>query len=167
MSVRPRDLVVERGKFAPEIPRIVRHFAAGEIGGLEVEQNDQLAELLDQWSDAAAVGEDFKLRKFLVDDEVFSPIRINACMEWHLHQYGRPLFKQSSSLAKNTWTDDRLKMAKSNGMPWWVVGRDHARDGVRHAATFIKRAREQADLRGRAWPHLFNLKGELIAEGAT
>lgn len=144
------------------VPSSLTHFAAGEITGPEPEQCDQLAELIDMWADCAVVGESFKLRKYLTEDEVFSPIRINACMNWHLYGSGRALHTQTPQMAKSKWTDDRLKRAKSMGQPWWVVGKDHARDGVRHAGLFIDRARQQPELRGRAWPHLFNLKGELV-----
>lgn len=144
------------------IPQVVRHFAAGEITGPRPEQCDQLSELIDMWADCAVVGEGFTLRKFLKDEDLLEPVRINACIEWHLYGSGRPLFTQTPEQAKSKWNDDRLKRAKSLGQAWWVVGKDHARDGVRHAGLFLDRARQQPELRGRAWPHLFNLKGELL-----
>lgn len=143
------------------IPQSLKHFAAGEITGPRPEQCDQLSELIDVWADCAVVGEGFTLRKFIQDEELLEPVRVNACIEWHLYGSGRPLFTQTPEQAKSKWNDDRLKRAKSLGQPWWVVGKDHARDGVRHAGLFLDRARQQPQLRGRAWPHLFNLKGEL------
>jgi hypothetical protein len=143
------------------VPQSLKHFAAGEITGPRPEQCDQLAELIDVWADCAVVGEGFTLRKFSMDDVMLEPIRINACIEWHLYGSGRPLFTQTPEQAKSKWNDDRLKRAKSLGQPWWVVGKEHARDGVRHAGLFLDRCRQQPELRGRAWPHLFNLKGEL------
>lgn len=144
------------------IPQALQHFAAGEITGPRPEQCDQLSELIDMWADCAVVGEGFTLRKFIQEEELLEPVRVNACMEWHLYGSGRPLFTQTPEQAKSKWNDDRLKRAKSLGQSWWVVGKDHARDGVRHAGLFLDRARQQPELRGRAWPHLFNLKGELL-----
>ena len=158
MCIEPRALISTKS-----IPQALQHFAAGQISGPLGEQCNQLSELIDMWADSAVCGESFRLRKFLTDDEVFSPIKINACMEWHLYDSARPLFQQTASQAKTKWTDERLKRAKTGGQPWWVVGQDHARDGVRHGGLFLERARQQPDLRGRAWPHLFNLKGELKA----
>jgi len=172
MCVKPTALLGKRHKDAPSsaphrdasrpIPQTLKHFAAGEITGPRPEQCDQLAELIDMWADCAVVGEKFTLRKFLQDDDLLEPERFNACMEWHLYGSGRPLFVQTPEQAKSKWNDDRLKRAKSLGQSWWVVGKDHARDGVRHAGLFLDRARQQPELRGRAWPHLFNLKGELL-----
>lgn len=150
-------------KWAREpIPKVLKHFAAGEITGPRPEQCDQLAELIDVWADCAVVGERWTTRKFNQSEEFLEPERINACVEWHLYGSGRPLFKQTPEQAKSKWNDDRLKRAKSLGQPWWVVGKDHARDGVRHAGLFLDRVRQQPELRGRAWPHLFNLKGEML-----
>lgn len=156
MAVDPRSLL----KSTIVIPRIVEHYAAGEVTGSIPEQADQLAELVDAWPDCAVVGERFSLRKMNAE---LSPVELNACMSWHLYGSGRPLFQQTPEMAKSRWNDDRLKRAKSNGQPWWVVGKEHARDGTRHAGLFLVRAREQHELRGRAWPYLFNLKGELRA----
>lgn len=158
MCIRPKELLGTKS-----IPSALQHFAAGQIGGAEPEQCDQLAELIDMWVDSAVCGEQFTMRKFNQSEAFLSPVRINACINWHLHASGRALFKQTPEMAKSRWNDDRLKRAKSLGQPWWVVGQDHARDGIRHGGLFLERARQQPDLRGRAWPHLFNLKGELKA----
>lgn len=155
------DHAAHRAALKP-IPQSLKHFAAGEITGPRPEQCDQLAEVIDMWADCAVVGERWTTRKFNQSEEFLEPERINACMEWHLYGSGRPLFKQTPEQAKSKWNDDRLKRAKSLGQSWWVVGKDHARDGVRHAGLFLDRARAQPELRGRAWPHLFNLKGELL-----
>jgi hypothetical protein len=154
MSALPRDLI----RSNKSTPAIIQHYASGEITGVGPEQADQLAELVDAWPDCAVVGERFNLRKMAVE---LQPVKLNSCMEWHLYGSGRPLFEQTPEMAKSKWTDDRLKRAKTGGVSWWVVGKDHARDGTRHAALFMDRVRQQPELRGRAWPHLFNLKGEL------
>jgi hypothetical protein len=169
MCVDPHALLgkrhgdVDPHRFAAKpIPQALKHFAAGEITGPRPEQCDQLSEVIDMWADCAVIGERWTTRKFNQSEEFLEPVRINACIEWHLYGSGRPLFTQTPEQAKSKWNDDRLKRAKSLGQPWWVVGKDHARDGVRHAGLFLDRARQQPELRGRAWPHLFNLKGELV-----
>jgi hypothetical protein len=159
MSVSPKSLtLVEK-----PLQKLVRHFAAGQVTGTEPEQMDQLSEIVDMWSDAAVVGELFTLRKFNQSRDLLAPERLNACMEWHLHGYGRPLFTQSPEMAKSRWTDERMRVVHTVGQFWYIAGQEHARDAIRHAATFLGRARDQPSLRGRAWPHLFNLKGELLA----
>lgn len=158
MCIQPKALLGDR-----PIPQVLQHFAAGQITGDEPEQCDQLAELIDMWADSAVVGERFTTRKFNQSEEFLAPVRINACINWHLYGSGRALFLQTPEQAKSRWNDDRLRRAQTKGMPWWVVGMDHARDGIRHAALFLDRARQQPQLRGRAWPHLFDLKGELKA----
>lgn len=169
MCVNPLALLGKRdaGKATPKwatlpIPKVLKHFAAGEITGPRPEQCDQLSELIDVWADCAAVGERWTTRKFNQSEEFLEPVRINACIEWHLYGSGRPLWTQTPEQAKSKWNDDRLKRAKSLGQAWWVVGKDHARDGVRHAGLFLDRARQQPELRGKAWPHLFDKKGELL-----
>jgi hypothetical protein len=157
MAVNPKDMLVN----TRELHKVVRHFAHGEIGGGEMERTDQLTELCDSWEDAAVVGESFTLAKFSQDDELFSPMRINARVEWFLHGYGRNLFTQTAAMAKSRWTDERLKMCKSLGKPWYIPGPDHQRDAVRHAALFLGRCRDQAALRAKAWPHLFKKDGTL------
>ena len=157
MSIRPVDLLTQDAEFA----RQIKHFAAGQIGGAENEQIDQLAEMADMWSDAAVCGESFVPRKFNQTTEFYAPMRVNAVMGWVLHGNGRMLFTQSPEMAKSRWTDERLKANKSCGRPWYIVGQEHARDGVRHAALFIKRAKAQPTLRFQAWPHLFKRDGEL------
>lgn len=159
MAIAPRDLLA----VDKPLHKVVKHFAAGQIGGVEEEQEDQLVEIIDMWSDAAIVGEQFIPRKFNQSTAFLSPVRINAVMKWALHGYGRPLFTQSPEAAKSRWTDDRLKASRSHGQLWYIPGQPHATDGIRHAALFLTRARDQVQLRGRAWPHLFNLKGELVA----
>lgn len=157
MAVNPKDLLTN----TRELHRVIKHFAHGEIGGPEMERIDQITELCDSWNDAAVVGEGFVLAKFSQDEELFSPMRINACVEWFLHGYGRVLFKQSAQTAKSRWTDERLKHCKSAGKPWYVPGPDHQRDAIRHAALFLGRARDQPKLRANAWPHIFNSDGSL------
>lgn len=161
LCVRPRDLVSDK----PLNRRLLKHYAAGQIVGDENTQVDQLVELVDIWPNAAVVGESFVQRiknTGLETDVAYSPVRINAVVRWWLATEDRFLFKQTPRDAKAKWTDSRLDDVKLN--PGGGHANRHARDGVRHAALFLNRAREPRAkvLRHRAWPHFFNDKGELL-----
>lgn len=159
MCVRPQDLVGDK----PLNRRLLKHFAHGQVVGDEMTQVDQLVELVDIWPYAAVVGESFVQRirnTGLETDVAYSPVRINATLKWWLATEDRQLFKQSPSDAKERWTDARLEAAKMS--PEGGHKMRHARDGVRHAALFLGRAREKQGLRHRAWPQFFNEKGELL-----
>lgn len=60
-----------------------------------------------------------------------------------------PVTVQSASQAKGYMTDERLKAAG-----WWVKGKPHSRDALRHAATYVARRRACEVLPGKAgqWP---------------
>lgn len=159
MCIRPKDLLSDK----PLTRRLLRHYAAGQIEGDEMVQIDQLVELVDIWPKAAVVGESFVQRirnTGLETDVAYSPVRINATLKWWLATEDRFLYKQAPSMAKDRWTDERLAEAKLD--PEGGRANRHARDGVRHAALFLGRAREQKGLRHRAWPQFFNKEGELL-----
>jgi hypothetical protein len=159
MCMKPKDLVSEK----PLTRKLLTHYAAGQIIGSEMTQIDQLVELVDIWPRAAVVGESFVQRirnTGLETDEAYSPVRINATVKWWLATEDRFLYKQTPSMAKDRWTDDRLedrKLDPGGGHP-----NRHARDGCRHAALFLSRAREQKGLRHNAWPQFFNKDGSLV-----
>jgi hypothetical protein len=159
MCIRPKDLVSQR-----EITRkLLTHFASGQIVGGEHEQVDQCVELVDIWPHAAVVSESFHQRirnTGLETDPAYSPVRINATLKWWLATEDRYLFKQSPSDAKKAWDDERLEEVKLD--PEGGHANRHARDGVRHAALFLNRARAQKGLRHTAWPQFFNKDGSLI-----
>lgn len=160
MCIKPKDLLDFR---APLNRRLLTHYAAGQIIGDEMAQVDQLVELIDVWPTAAVVGESFVQRiknTGLETDVAYSPVRINATVRWWLATEDRFLFKQTPSMAKSRWTNDRLEAAKLE--PDGGHANRHARDGCRHAALFLGRAREQKGLRHRAWPQFFNEKGEML-----
>jgi hypothetical protein len=159
MCVKPRDLVSDK----PINKRLLRHFAHGQIVGDEMVQVDQLVEMVDIWPHAAVVGESFVQRirnTGLETDPAYSPVRINAVLKWWLATEDRFLYKQTPAMAKERWTNDRLDTAKLS--PEGGHGTRHARDGVRHAALFLGRARDQKGLRHKAWPQFFDEKGELL-----
>lgn len=52
---------------------------------------------------------------------------------------GRPIIWQQPALAMSTVTDDRLKKM---GLYAPTMGKEHGRDGLRHALTWAKRARQ-------------------------
>lgn len=159
--IKPKDLLSEK----PLSRRLLTHYAAGQIVGSEMTQVDQLVELVDIWPRAAVVGESFVQRirnTGLETDEAYSPVRINATVKWWLATEDRYLFKQTPSMAKDKWTDDRLLRAKLDPDPDGPKAHErHARDGCRHAALFLNRARDQKGLRHTAWPQFFNKDGSL------
>lgn len=132
----------------------------GEFGGGplttsqadEVSQVVQLQSLLNQWPDAAWGYEDFIPDQVNFDRDFLAPVRIFTSLTMSEIVYGsraRIPFAQSRSFGKTPSNDPRLKRAKlyRPGMP-------HATDAARHAATFLRRARADKDLRVAAWPHL-------------
>lgn len=104
----------------------------------EVRQVGEIVDLLARFPEAAIVIEDFQLRTRSMDREALSPDRLRLAIESVelLYGSGRVPYLQQPSLAKNTASDDRLKLA---GL--WAPGKPHANDALRHATTFLRRAR--------------------------
>lgn len=119
----------------------ITFWTAGEFRGAECVQADQMFELVQAWTDAHIVIEDFVLRKFSSARELLSPVRITERLDDRLyfHKDGRPLIKQPASLAMTTVTDNRLKKM---GLYNALAGQEHARDAVRHNITWMKRAKQ-------------------------
>ena len=96
--------------------------------------------------------EDFSLRKFTRDPALLAPVRLNAMIEYGIHRelhdpaISAPVFKQPSELAMQTITDQRLK-----DYDLYATGQKNARMAMAHALTFLRRARDKAVLRERAW----------------
>lgn len=109
-------------------------WTAGQFTGNQDAQIDQIMELAGSWPNAKLVTEDFKLRQATA---YLDPVEINAVLRWA----SRPRYwvKQSASLAMSTVTDERQKE-----WGFWIPGKEHARDGVKHAITFLRRKKEQA-----------------------
>lgn len=114
--------------------------------------------LLDNWPDAAWGYEDFILRQMNTAREFISPVRIFSQLAYSEIVHGRRAripFVQSASTAKSTATDERMQTA---GL--YRPGMIHANDAMRHASTFMRRCRADAEYRTRAWPALFGDNGE-------
>lgn len=162
VCIKPKDLISDK----PIAKRLLQHFAAGQIVGSELAQVDQCVELIDVWPKAAVVSESFVQRirnTGLETDEAYSPVRINAILRWWCATEERYLYKQTPSMAKKKWTDERLverHLDPDNGL--LTHANRHARDSVRHAALFLSRAREQKGLRHNTWPQFFNKDGSLV-----
>jgi hypothetical protein len=63
-------------------------------------------------------------------------VELNAMLLWALRP--RYFVKQSASLAMTTVTDDRQKE-----WGFWLPGKPHARDAVKHNLTFLWRQKER------------------------
>lgn len=153
----------------PINPKTVAHWACGELTGNENQMTSQVLELFDLWEDAAVGVERFHLRQMAVE---LSPVRITAKVEyalWLTEKWaaeeeerhvgrGRMVFKQEPSLAKRTLSDDLMRE-----LGFWVPGKDHKRDAIKHCYTFLQRAQEMPNLRATAWPALFRMEGRTRA----
>lgn len=115
----------------------VDFWTAGQFTGNEDDQTDEIVELINSWPGARIAMEDFILRKVGMAREMLSPVRITAKVEWAIRP--RYFVLQQPSLAMTTITDERQKE-----MGFWLPGKEHARDAVKHCLTFAKRKREQA-----------------------
>jgi hypothetical protein len=112
----------------------IEWWTAGEFTGSSLSQCDEVVELCVSWPGARLVTEDFKLRQMAAE---LDPVEINHTVAWALRP--RYFVKQSAALAMGTVTDDRQK-----AWGFWIPGKPHARDAVKHAITFLKRKKQQA-----------------------
>lgn len=135
------------------------HWDCGDVRGYEWEQCDWLVESAETWPDAALGSEDFILRTYSAARSLLSPVRMTAAWEYEMHRRRRYVWKQQPAEAKVAVSDGRLaswKMLPDGKSP-------HARDALRHALLFLKRSKSDTQLRGRAWPKLYNpMSGEMI-----
>lgn len=120
----------------PEIPVMsnIEWWTAGEFTGQQDDQIDQILEIIRSWPDARLVTEDFQLRQL---NAVLDPVEINAILRWAVRP--RYFVKQHGSLAMSTVTDERQK-----AWGFWIPGKPHARDAIKHNITFLKRRKEAA-----------------------
>lgn len=109
-------------------------WAAGEFTGVLTDQVDEVVELCASWPDARLVTEDFHLRQMDAD---LAPVEVNAMMAWALRP--RYFIKQQANLAMSMVTDDRQK-----SWGFWLPGKPHARDAIKHNLTFLRRMKERA-----------------------
>lgn len=90
------------------------------------------------------LSEDFIVQTVKKERTFLSPVRVAAMLEWALHRGQREADgvyrfrkmppKQSANDAKNTITDDRLKLWQM-----YLPGADHPRDATRHALLWMRR----------------------------
>lgn len=133
-------------------------YNCGQVSGREERQALELAKIVIEMGPGPLIIEDFILRQFRQDRALLSPVRVTAMFEYGLYLRDvtgdvNPIRKQQASLAKSTATDDRLK-----DWGFWEPGAPHARDALRHALTFLRRAKQDPRLARWAWPdkaHLF------------
>lgn len=128
-------------------------FDCGQFGGPERSQSAEIAIMLSEYSGPVII-EDFVLRQFRKDSDLLSPVRMIArienTIEWMERAEPRRdkciVFKQQPALAKSTATDARMR-------DWglWTPGKPHANDAVRHAITFLRRAKASGAMRRKAW----------------
>lgn len=129
----------------------------GEFSGVY-----DLVKFIKGWPCAAVVIEDFVLRQMRMDRDLLSPVRITAAIGYALWKDGRDYHVQAPGDAKRICSDDRLKdwrMYDPTG------GLQHARDADRHALLFLRKAKQKASFRAKAWPHLYGERGA-YARGA-
>jgi hypothetical protein len=111
-------------------------WTAGEFTGRQDDQIDAMLDLIDTWESARIVTETFKLRQLNAE---LSPVEINACLRRELRARGRGVALQNAALAMGAIPDDRQK-----AMGFWIPGKPHARDAVKHGLTYLKRSKEYA-----------------------
>jgi hypothetical protein len=111
----------------------IEWWTAGEFSGKQEDQVDQILALIEEWPSARLVTERFRVRKI---QALLDPAEINAVLRWAVRP--RYFVEQNPDMAMSTVTDERQKA-------WglWIPGKEHARDAVKHAVTFLKRRKEQ------------------------
>src|SRR5688500_3498673 len=128
-------------------------YRCGQATGPEEQQVKELIDVMRDIGDAPVIIEDFILRQFRQDRGLLSPVRVTAMLEFAIWERGwdaaHPIRKQQASLAKSTVTDERLR-----DWGFWEPGMPHARDALRHALTFLRRAKADRALARWAWPFL-------------
>lgn len=109
-------------------------WTAGEFTGKQDDQIDAVVDLVEAWPSARLVTEAFRLRQL---NALLDPVEINAAVRWATRP--RRWVQQHPGLAMSTVTDDRQK-----SWGFWLPGKEHARDAVKHAITYLKREKESA-----------------------
>lgn len=124
------------------------YFELFEVSGDYASQALEIADASREFFPLALVVESFYPAKPITSEEYLSPLhvgdRIAFCVETH---YIIPtFFWQTPSQAMETAPDSRLKA-------WnlYQPGPDHVKDAARHVVTFLRRCREDTQLRDAAW----------------
>lgn len=135
-----------------EVPRRQRNPVSGEPVPMWEMENIQAQDIVIEMIRCQAMGsrasagvvpeistvciEDFILREWTQDRSLLSPVRVGAKVEYSMAVSGvikADVHLQSSSDAKRTVTDERLKR-----WGFWVEGQPHARDALRHLLLFMR-----------------------------
>jgi hypothetical protein len=144
---------VERASIFGQAKSQIRQFEHGQVTGSYTQQVLTLMQIIKTYHNPyyslALAVESFSPRKPITSEEFFSPLQINARLQFLVdtHEIKSPLFYQTPSMAMENAPDKRLKR-------WglYTPGPDHIKDGTRHAITFIRRCRADNTLAERAWP---------------
>lgn len=151
LFVVPRASIYGRG------PSQILEWDYGELSGREEEQVKDICRLaiatqsMDYKVGVAVVTEDWDQDpKFKsTDREALSPVRIGAMLRYAQfcnQMHDSRVIMQGRVIAKETFTDERLKQAK-----YYVEGSDHIRDAIRHGLTALRRAKASAAFREQCW----------------
>jgi len=125
----------------------------------------QIGKILDQWSHAAIITEQFILMSGRSEKSatLLTPERLNSHIKYMMWRLAKPVFQQTAGMVKAPINDARLKVYEcytSEG------GLEHARDADRHLLFYLKRVMgkdiKARRMRAKAWPHIYNEKGDLL-----
>jgi hypothetical protein len=131
-----------------DYPGRISYFESFSVTGNFTSQVITIMQVAAEFYPLALICESFTSKKVISTQEYLSPVKVGARIEMcaETHYTLAPFFWQSPELALATATDERLKL-------WGLYepGPDHPKDGTRHAITFIRRAKQDTDLRDKAW----------------
>jgi len=119
-----------------------------ETSGSYSEQALEICDASREFFPLAMVVESFYPAKPITSEEYLSPVHVGDRIAFcHETKYViNTFFWQSASDVMKTAPDSRLKL-------WnlYQPGPDHMKDSTRHVVTFLRRAREDTQLRDAAW----------------
>ncbi len=124
------------------------YFEMFEVSGGYTSQALEICDASREFYPLALIVESFYPAKPITSEEYLSPVhvgdRIAFCIE--TKYIVTPFFWQTPSQAMETAPDSRLKA-------WGLYkpGPDHMKDSTRHVVTFLRRCREDTNLRDSAW----------------
>lgn len=150
--------------------KYLKHWECGEYAGNENEQVEQASRLIwrarfgdmpynntidvvvSGFSRADVLSEDFELTQLIGGNNLLSPVRINAKLDWECHRWGLKLNFQRRSM-RTAVTPDRLNQfgfPRPNGRKWSTSGQGKdAFAAMQHAVTWLRRTKEQS--KSRPW----------------
>jgi hypothetical protein len=124
------------------------YFELFEVAGSYTSQAIEICDASREFFPLALVVESFYPAKPITSEEYLSPLRVGEriafCVET---KYIIPtFFWQTPAQAMETAPDSRLK-----AWDLYQPGADHMKDSTRHVVTFLRRCREDQNLRNSAW----------------